>query len=372
LNTTYKRVRIFFYLLIIFSLSSLYSFRAAALPVSSISELIQNENDDVKNILQSSLSIVELDKEIKQVQDQQAQLELELLEIDSVIIEQELTISNKQEQAGKILRAYYMGEREGLIGGLLRSNTLQSFLLVIEYIELILSHDKHILTSYIEQFRDLESTYELYLNEQNQLKDLEAQLQDQKARVLALEQQVSEQLEGRSDAERIRLLISGLTNFWEDKGLEQVKTYFYELSKAMNDLPAWIQKHSQYFEMKGFKYTITLPDYALNAYLRDYDKMFDHFEFSFSDQTITASGKNEDIEIKISGHYSIENEPQHRIHFTVDELYFNGFLLPDYTKTALEEEFDLNFYPTLIVAFLKAKSVDISDGQLKIELQLSL
>lgn len=372
MNTSFTGIKRYICLLTILCLSFLYTIRAAALPDTTISELIEAENDDVKNILQSSLSIVELDKEILQVQDQQKRIEIELAELDTVILEQEMNIEHKQEQAGNILRAYYMGEREGLIGSLLRSSTLQSFLAAIEYIELILKHDKHILTTYIDQFRHLEHTYEQYIEEQEKLNSLEEQLQAQRARVLALEQQVSNQLEGRTDADRIRLLISGLTTFWEEKGLQQVKDYFYELSKAMNQLPAWIQKNSQYFEMKGFKYTISLPDHALNTYLREYDEMFNDFEFSFAEQKITATGKKDDIEITISGYYSIEDEPKHRIHFTVDALYFNGFLLPDYTKEALEEEFDLNFYPSLILSFLRAKSVSISDGQLIIELQLSI
>jgi hypothetical protein len=56
----------------------------------------------------------------------------------------------------------------------------------------------------------------------------------------------------------------------------------------------------------------------------------------------------------------------------VDDLLFNGFTLPDTTRAALEKEFDLGFYPGLMISFLKAKEVEIKDGELIIRLTLSL
>lgn len=57
--------------------------------------------------------------------------------------------------------------------------------------------------------------------------------------------------------------------------------------------------------------------------------------------------------------------------FHVDHVVFNGLELPDTTRQALEEEFDLGFYPARIVSFLQATEVASSDGILHVKLSLS-
>ena len=58
--------------------------------------------------------------------------------------------------------------------------------------------------------------------------------------------------------------------------------------------------------------------------------------------------------------------------FHVDELIFNGLALPDTTRAQLEQQFDLGFYPSEIVSFLKAKSVEVKGNDLIIKLSISL
>src|SRR5690606_27082163 len=108
----------------------------------------------------------------------------------------------------------------------------------------------------------------------------------------------------------------------------------------------------------------------LNTFLREQNELFNHFSFTFSDNIITAYGKKDDIEISVSGHYSVENEPVNGIIFHVDQLFFNGFALPDTTRQALEKEFDLGFYPQLIISFLKANAIEMNDGELVIKLSI--
>ena len=332
---------------------------------------IQTENDeDLQQILQSSLSIVELDKEIERIGQKLEGLQQTLTLTAEQIDQQEVQISNKREQAGKVLLAYYMGERDGIIFNLLKSDTFEGFLLAIEFIELILSNDKQILTTYVDEYRVLQSSYGAYKDEQNKLITLQEQLQLQRNRVSLLEQQIDQQLTSRSDAERIQLLIEQLTTFWEEKGLIEVQTYFQELAKSMNELPGWLQENQQYISMKGFKYKIELPDDALNSFLRGQNEMFNDFAFTFEENSIIAKGQRDNIEIELKGHYSLVEKPTNYIEFTVDELYFNGFLLPDPTKNELEAQFNLNFYPSYILSMLRAKSVAVTDGILTIELQL--
>jgi hypothetical protein len=57
--------------------------------------------------------------------------------------------------------------------------------------------------------------------------------------------------------------------------------------------------------------------------------------------------------------------------FHVDHVVFNGLELPDTTRQALEEDFDLGFYPQKIVSFLHATEVSSADGILHVKLSLS-
>lgn len=342
-------------------------------PTTENFSIQQSEQDgDLQQILQSSLSIVEIDKEIERIRIKVEALQQTLLLTETQIADQELQINVKRNQAGKVLRAYYMGERDGILLSLLRSDTLEGFLLAIDFVEIILKNDRDTLTSYIDEYRILQTSYDAYKIEQTKLIDMKEQLQLQRDRVLALEKQIDKQLAGRSDADRIYLLMEQLQKFWEEKGLVEVKTYFQELANSMNKLPTWLQKNQEYISMKGFKYTITLPDDALNNFLREQNSMFNDFEFIFQQNSIIAKGKRDNIEIEIRGHYSLVEEPTNYISFSVDSLYFNGFLLPDSTKNELEQQFDLNFYPSYILSMLRAKSVEQNDGTLTIELQIAL
>lgn len=350
-------------------------------PIAAIAKPIpsnDNENemivDDVElqQILQSSLSVIELDKEIDRIQSRLAALREQLLDTEFSLYENELQIQQKQKAAGNVLVAYYKGERNGIYLSLLKTENVEQFLHALELIEFILKQDRQVLSEYINEYKSLRSLYEQFSAEQEQLLAMEQELKQQRLRVLELEAQIDAQLTGRSDAQRVELLIKELTQMWEEKGVLQVRTYFEKLAHAMNELPAWLQKNKQYMSSKGFTYTISLPDDALNQYLREYDDMFQHFEFQFHEDSITARGEKDDLEIEISGHYSIVEEPSNYIAFTIDQLTFNGFTLPDSTKQELMQQFDLNFYPSLIVKFLRAKEVTLTSEALTIELKLSL
>jgi len=270
-----------------------------------------------------------------------------------------------------VLAAYYKGERIDIYLSILKSNNIEQFLYSLEMIEYILSQDRRLLNSYIEEYEVLKSLYEQFAAENEQLLATEQDLQLQRQRVVDLEQQIDVQLSGRTDAERVTMLIEQLTQFWEEQGIVQVRSYFEALAAAMNELPGWLQKNNQYLSNKGFNYKITLPEDVLNQYLQDYDPMFSYFEFEFNEGSITAHGKRDEIEIEITGQYTVIDEPSNYIQFTIDELYFNGFSLPDSTKQELVQQFDLNFYPSLLVKLLRAKSVEVTDDQLIIELKLA-
>lgn len=329
-------------------------------------------DEELQQILQSSLSIVEIDKEIERIKARLLTLEQQLADTELQLYEGEDAIEQKRKQAGKVLAAYYKGERINIYLSILKSKNIEQFLYSLEMIEYILSQDRRLLNSYIEEYEALKSLYEQFAAETEQLLAMEQDLQLQRQRVVELEEQIDVQLSGRSDAERVTMLIEQLTQFWEQQGIVQVKAYFEALAQAMNELPGWLQKNSQYLSNKGFNYKITLPEDALNQYLQDYDPMFAYFNFDFNEGSITAQGEKDGMAIEITGQYAVVDEPSNYIQFTMDKLYFNGFSLPDSTKQELAQQFDLNFYPSLLVKFLRAKSVEVTNDQLIIELKLSL
>ncbi|MFD0588078.1 coiled-coil domain-containing protein [Paenibacillus sp. GCM10027627] len=329
-------------------------------------------SEDIHSLLEKSLSVVEIDKEILRIGEQKEALLLTMADAEEQLDKQELTIAKEQKKAGKVLKAYYMGERDMLYSALLSAKSITNFFEIWDYIDLIVSKDKRILNGYIGQYRDLQEQYKQLEVKQAALAATEQKLYAQKERVLALEAQLDEELKSRSDGERIKLMIDELTSFWETAGMTEVRSYFKALSKAMRELPAWVQDNKEMLETKGLQYTIRVPEEKLNEFLREQDQMFENFTFSFQEDKIIASGKRDDMEISISGHYSVQEEPKNGIIFHVDELLFNGFSLPDTTRKALEKDFDLGFYPGLILAFLKAKEVDVNEGELIIKLALSL
>lgn len=340
------------------------------LPV--LAEEKPKSEEDVHSLLEKSLSVVEIDKEVARIAVEKEALLDTMSDMERQLAEQEIAIDGKRDQAGDVLRAYYMGERDMLYLSLLTTDSWTDFFTILDYLDILISQDKHTLNTYIGQYRDLHNQYTQLADKQAELVALEEKLKLQRERVIALEAELEGELAGRTDSERIRLLIEQLTSFWEEKGLTEVRAYFKALSQAMGELPGWLQDNKDLMEIKGFQYTIRVPEDRLNEFLREQDEKFNYFSFKFEDDRITASGKRDDIEISVSGHYSLIEEPDNGIMFHVDELKFNGFTLPDTTRAALEEEFDLGFYPGMLTKFLKANSVAIKDGELVIKLSVSL
>ncbi|MFX3633127.1 MAG: coiled-coil domain-containing protein [Candidatus Pristimantibacillus sp.] len=330
------------------------------------------EDEHIKKLLEKSLSVVEIDKEIERIKAQKLVLEEDMTQTRMMLVSQEEQIADKREAAGKVLRAYYMGDRNILLQALLSFDSLPDLFAMLDYIDIIIAQDKLAITTYKEHYRNLKTSFSKLEDKKKELLSIESRLHIQRDRVLALEQQIDTELAGRSDGDRLRLMMQELTTYWETAGLGEVKLYFGALSKAMQQLPTWIQDNKEYLEIDGFNYTIRVPQDALNLFLREQDERFKTFSFVFEDGKVTAQGERDGMELSITGHYTVENEPENGIIFHVDELLFNGFALPDTTRQTLEDQFDLGFYPSLIISFLQATSVETKDGELIIKLSVKL
>ncbi|QYR20103.1 hypothetical protein KZ483_19885 [Paenibacillus sp. sptzw28] len=331
------------------------------------------EDDEIRGILEKSLSVVELDKEINRIEQQQQTITRQLKESRENLERQRAAIDKHREDAGKVLRAYYTGERDVLLAAILSSDSFADFLAMMDYFDVIFSNDQLTLDRYSKQYNELKKGVARLGKESEQLDQVGEQLKAQRERVTVLQHDVDSSLSGRSDADKLRLMISELTSFWQNVGVYEVKRYFGALADAMKNLPEWVQKNKDMLEIDGFNYTLTIPENKLNAFLRGQNPLFDNFAFVFEHGVLSVTGKRDGLDVKISGHYTVEEiDTGNAIIFHVDELIFNGLALPDTTRKSLEDQFDLGFYPQKIVSFLQAKSVAVEDGKLIVKLSVNL
>ncbi|MBW7453677.1 hypothetical protein ACFOLF_06625 [Paenibacillus sepulcri] len=331
------------------------------------------EDEEVRRIMEKSLSVVELDKEITRIAEQQKAIAGQLDQSRSSLQTQELIMDKQREEAGAVLRAYYTGERDILMTALLKSGNLADLLTMLDYFNFIFSHDKVTLNEYKQQYNGIQKGIQQLDRESKQLAEVEVRLKEQRDRVSALSKDIDSSLSGRSDEEKLRQMISELTDFWQNVGLLEVRKYFSALSKAMKNMPDWVQNNKDLLEIDGFNYTLSIPEDKLNAFLREQNEMFNNFAFAFTNDAVIVTGKRDGLEVKLTGRYTVEETDEGTaILFHVNELVFNGLVLPDTTRQSLEKEFDLGFYPQRIVSFLKAKSVSIEDGKLIVKLAVNL
>lgn len=328
------------------------------------------QDEEVRRILEKSLSVVEIDKEIARIQEEQKTISAQLTTSKAKLSEQEQAIQKQREDAGKVIRAYYTGERDFLLTALFKTDNLSELFTLLDYFDLIFSSDKLTLNMYTKQYRELKQSINKLGAKSKELDDVESKLKTQRDRVAALQEDVNSDLSGRSDADKLRNLINEFTNYWQQTGIVQVRRYFNALSKAMNQMPEWIQKDKEMLSIDGFNYTITIPETKLNDFLRETNPIFNNFSFVFKQNAVIVSGKDDKMSVELDGHYTLEKNGA--ILFHIDALIFNGLALPDTTRQQMEREFDLGFNVSEMVPFLKTKSVSTEDGKLVIKLAISL
>lgn len=328
--------------------------------------------EETRQILEKSLSIVEIDREIERIQQQIQTLTLQTDDLKKQIHEKNEQIQSKRDQAGQVLRAYYMGDRNTLLTALFSLDSLQQFFMVFDFYSIIMEQDHEILNTYASEFKELEQAEQNYLSKQNELGAVLSKLQEQRTRVLALQSDINNQLTHSTDADKLKALIDELTSFWQNIGMYEVRSYFQALADTMQDLPSLIKNTKDALVINGLNYTITLKEDDLNQFLRNKNEMFQNFAFQFEKDQLAAVGERNNIKVEIKGHYTVENSPENCILFHVDHLLFNGLELPDTTRQQLEKEFDLGFYPSQLVSFIQATDVTIKDQVLQVKLKMDL
>lgn len=339
---------------------------------SPLSVLADPLTEEERQILEKSLSIVEIDREIARIEARQTETEQSITILTGQLTDKEQDISLSQTRAGARIRAYYMGERENMLGALLSVDSLKDFFAVLDYYQIILDRDRTVLNTFKSEYAELKKTQDKLGKLMDDLTSMKNTLLQQRERVSALQSSLDGSLNASADPDKLKQLIEELTVYWENVGLYEVRRYFRALASSMSQFPDFLKDHENSLTSDKGKYTLTIREEDLNAFLHSKNELLHNMSFVFEEGIIVAQGNREGMDLRVEGHYTIANEPENSIRFHVDRLLFNGIELPDTTRMELENDFDLGFYPQKIVPFVEATDAKISDGFLVITLKLAL
>lgn len=329
--------------------------------------------DETRELLQKGLTIYEIDQEIIRLSAKEEQISLTVAKTEQNIIQQQALVEITKERAGRILRSYYMGERDSLLMLFFSMNNLSDALAVIEFVNMIFKSDQKTLDHYLTSYLELKNLHAELVDTQTSLQEIKQQFLIQRKTLVKLQDELDQALEDHPNENRLTTLIEELTLEWKNQGQPVFRSYLKALSEAMQQLSEIQTMHNNILSFKGTKIEFQITDTQLNEFLITKNRLFENFAFRFGDESIEAHGEQDDLSAVIKGHYSLENEEESVLRFHLDELVFNGFTLPDSTTIALEEEFDLGFYPERLsfLGFkLEATELHTESGQLKVILRL--
>ncbi|WP_372630749.1 coiled-coil domain-containing protein [Cohnella sp.] len=324
--------------------------------------------EETRKLLEKSLSVVELNREIDRISGLKSQAQTDIEQNERRLAEREIAIAVQREKAGRVLRSYYMGYKDFWLSALLNANSLPKLIRVWDTMDIIIQSDHRTMNAYAEEYRQLKAGYAKLKQDKDDLVSVESELIAQRDRIQALRGDLDRELASSGDEQMLRRLMEELQAYWRNVGLYEVKQHFKALADAMTHLPDYVKDTPGIVQTSGLKTKLTLSDQQLNEFLRSQDSRFDDFAFRFDDGLLTMEGDNGRLQVTIQGRYTIEEEPENAIRFHVDRLIFNGLALPDTTRNELEREFDLGFYPQKLIKYVKARSIEMEDGLLTVEL----
>ncbi|MCP3807556.1 hypothetical protein NLX78_09970 [Paenibacillus sp. Lou8.1] len=322
-------------------------------------------------ILQDSLSIVEIDHEIERISQEQQTLLQRQRELRSNLTVQQEQMTIQRKRAGSVLRSYYMGERDKLLSVVLGAKSIRQLLSLYDYYLLLISHDQDVLQEYESNYQSMRKTEQQVTQASMELETVKTNLLAQRKRIILLQSRVNDGVNASNDPDTLRKLIGEMTAYWENVGVYEVNKHFKALAQAMQDLPQFIQQQQGAMVTNGKVITISIREEDFNRFLKSENDLFNHFNFTFAQDQIMVEGQQGTMKLRVEGHYTVENEPKNAILFHVDRLVFNGLELPDTTRNKLEKDFDLGFYPQQLISYVKATEVRTLAGMLEVKLELN-
>lgn len=340
-------------------------------PPSSVA-LGTNIIEDYRDLLQKGLTIHEIDQELARLSVREVRLAEEILIAEQEIEQKNEFVKHTKERAGQVLKSYYIGDRDSLLMLILTVDSLTEALNALEFIGIIFQNDQASLKRYLEAYQNLKALHSELITMQESLQMIKEEFVAQRAALVAMQEDLDAELAAYEEAESLERMIADLTRDWETKGLPVFRSYFKALADAMNNLAEIQQQHNNVLSLSGTSIRFQITDEQLNEFLAHQNDMLNNLSFTFKEDAIEATGKHEQIDMGIKGHYQLIQEPTNHIQFTIYEMLYNGFYLPESTIKSLEEQFDLGFYPDKINFLglrLEATEVQTDLGQLKVTLR---
>lgn len=345
----------------------------AAETTSYLHQSLATDLEQMRHLLQKGLTIYEMEQEIARLTQKEAEISEQIVTLSEEIKNQEKLVAITKDQAGKVLRSYYLGERDSLWLLLLSLDSLTEAIAAFEFISTIIGSDQKRINDYADAQQQLQQLLELSLVIQTDLQRVKQQFIDQRDAQLALQRELDSELATRSDADEVLQQIEQLTTDWQTEGLPIFRQYLQAFAEAMEQLVDIQAMYSNVITLRGANILFTITDEQLNEFLKSKDPILENLTFRFLDGQVEAGGQHEHIGMKIVGQFQLELEPDNVIRFKIDELLYNDFVLPETTALDLQEQFAFSFYPEH-VSFLglsfKATELTTASGVLTVKLEI--
>jgi hypothetical protein len=336
--------------------------------------------EETKLLLQKSLTIYEVDQELARIAQQESELSRTTAVAEQELLKQQSLSADKKLHAAKVLRAYYMGDRDSIWMLLFSISSFKDALSTLEYLQMIVRNDHEALTRYMAGQRQLQQLSATLSDSKNALQQNKERFIAQREQLVKLQKQLDEDLSNHTEAAAILQQMTNLTLQWQDKGVPLFKTYFQALAKAMNQLPEIISDtdngKNNHLIISGFQYTFQITDQQLNTFLRDRNPLFRNMTFRFTDSHVITTGTQDGVDVMIKGKYELASKDEVKgksyVRFNIEQLQFNGYDLPASTIEAMEQQFDLGIYPQNLAAFLIVSGVKLEEGKISLLLKFAL
>ncbi len=335
------------------------------------SESLQQFLTEREKILQQHLTLYELERDLKKIEQQEIELNQQLQQIRRQISEQEQVVREKRENMKQVLRTFYMGQLNEMITFLFSAANFQQFLDRVYFVKIILEHQSSRIEAYQQSVRDLETIKQAWTEQRQALLQIKKKYQERLTVIAAEQSQLDDALSAIAsipeELEQIERESQQLIRDWEENVLPSFHQFFRDLSSAIISMPQEMEDLP--LKTKSFfHYIFTLTDEQLNAYIHEQNQMLEQTNFIFQPEQMIVLGEYRAQTFQVTGHYSMTGEGT--LMFHIDTLQYQNWQLPETTITGMEEEYDLGFYPQKLITGLKITDFQLKEGELYIELKL--
>ncbi|OCT17120.1 hypothetical protein A8709_24355 [Paenibacillus pectinilyticus] len=344
------------------------------LPYTAVSaEETGTAQDEAKELVQKGLTIFEIDKEVARLNDQDAKIGEQIKQNEQDIAKQSGNVDTTRKHAGKVLRAYYTGDRDSIWMLLFAASSFTDALRMFEYLQMIITNDHRSLAMFTDSFQKLKKLQTVLADSRTQLQTTKDKLLQQRERLVKLQEDLDKQLAISTQAAAITAQIKSLNDQWKQDGLPLARDYLDNLSTAFRALPDFLMA-GKYISVTSNTPVVNLTDTDFNAYLHSKSDLLQTLNFEFKDGAMIATGKKGDLQISIYGNFVLltNADNMNEVRFVVDNLEFNGFKLPDTTIADFSKDFQLGFVPKKVASYLDVLSVETKKGVAVVKLKISL